>query len=92
MVASLNPTKLDLGSYHYDLTQQILSDSQGNTCVLRHQTLKVLHYLALHSNQVVTKAELFASIWRGLNVTDDSLVQCIAEIRQALQDKNHQIF
>lgn len=91
MVASLNPTKLDLGSYHYDLTQQILSDSQGNTCVLRHQTLKVLHYLALHSNQVVTKAELFASIWRGLNVTDDSLVQCIAEIRQALQDKNHQI-
>ena len=91
MVEGLHSTRLDLGCYHYDLTQQILMDSQGNTCALRHQSLKVLHYLALHANQVVTKAELFASIWRGLNVTDDSLVQCIAEIRQALQDSKHQI-
>ena len=91
MVEGLNSTKLTLGCYYYDLNQQILVDSQGNTCALRHQSLKVLHYLALHANQVVTKAELFASIWRGLNVTDDSLVQCIAEIRHALQDRDHQI-
>lgn len=91
MVERLNHTTLHLGSYYYDLTQQVLADSQGNPCILRHQSLKVLHYLALHPNRVVTKAELFASIWRGLNVTDDSLVQCVADIRHALQDKNHQI-
>lgn len=91
MVEGLSHSTLNLGRYQYDLTRQVLSDSQGMTCVLRHQSLRVLHYLAQHTNQVVSKAELFASIWRGLNVTDDSLVQCIADIRQALQDKNHQI-
>ena len=34
--------------------------------------------------QVVSKAEFFERIWDGAHVSEDSLFQCIAEIRQAI--------
>lgn len=84
-------SQLQIGNYYYDLSQRQLSDVNGQVYTLRHQTLQVLHYLARHANQLVSKDELFAEVWKGACVTDDSLVQCIAEIRQYLQDKQHQL-
>ena len=40
-------------------------------------------------NKVVTKGELIDAVWRETPVTDDSLVQCVHEIRRALKDENH---
>ncbi|WP_298612827.1 tetratricopeptide repeat protein [uncultured Thiothrix sp.] len=84
-------SQLQIGHYFYDLNQQQLSDSNHQPCILRNQSLQVLHYLASHANQLVSKDELFTKVWKGSCVTDDSLVQCIAEIRQSLQDKQHQL-
>ncbi|MEZ5449347.1 MAG: winged helix-turn-helix domain-containing protein [Thiolinea sp.] len=47
--------------------------------------------LAEHQGRVVSKDELFAEIWKEVTVTDDSLVQCIAEIRRVLHDSEHKI-
>lgn len=84
-------SQLQIGNYYYALDQQQLSDSHGQVCTLRYQSLQVLHYLASHANQQVSKEEFFAKVWKGACVTDDSLVQCIAEIRQVLQDKKHEL-
>lgn len=84
-------SKLSLGRYHYDLLTQRLFSSESKPCTLRNQSLKVLHYLAQHANQTVSKTELFAAVWQGISVTDDSLVQCIADIRRVLQDQQHTI-
>ena len=84
-------SKLILGDYKYDLLTQRLFNPENKLCILRNQSLNVLHYLAQHANQTVSKAELFAAIWKGVSVTDDSLVQCIADIRRALQDQQHVI-
>ncbi|TIW90769.1 MAG: hypothetical protein E5V45_34740, partial [Mesorhizobium sp.] len=35
--------------------------------------------------------ELMQAIWPGIAVTDDSLVQCIGDIRRALRDKNQMV-
>jgi DNA-binding winged helix-turn-helix (wHTH) protein len=58
---------------------------------LRPQSFDVLRYLAERPGRIVSKEELFAAIWPGATVTDDSLVQCIRDIRQALGDSSRQI-
>ncbi|QQZ28858.1 tetratricopeptide repeat protein [Thiothrix subterranea] len=84
-------SSLVLGCHHYHLSEQLLLDTQGASCTLRSQSLSVLHYLALNANKTVSKAELFAYVWKDAYVTDDSLVQCIADIRRVLQDNKHEI-
>ncbi|RWX71284.1 hypothetical protein EN780_00720 [Mesorhizobium sp. M4B.F.Ca.ET.089.01.1.1] len=71
-----------------DFAAGILRDSQGKDVVFRSQAFAVLEYLSRHTDRVVTKDELMQAIWPGIAVTDDSLVQCIGDIRRALRDKN----
>ncbi len=82
---------LQLGSHQYDPHQQKLTDSSGQESVLRPQSLQVLQLLASKPNQVVTKDEIFATVWKEVSVTDDSLVQCIGDIRRALGDSKYKV-
>jgi DNA-binding winged helix-turn-helix (wHTH) protein/TolB-like protein/Tfp pilus assembly protein PilF len=58
---------------------------------LRPQTFDVLAVLAQAPNRVVSKKTLFASVWGSIRVTDDSLVQCIHEVRTALGDPGQRL-
>ena len=40
---------------------------------------------------MITKQELIDVVWKDVAVTDDSLVQCLMEIRRALGDAEHVI-
>lgn len=53
---------------------------------LRPKSFDVLRYLVENPGRVASKDEIFAAVWSNVIVTDDSLVQCIREIRQALKD------
>ena len=53
---------------------------------LRERSFQVLSYLIEHRDRRVTKTELIENIWQGVAVTDDAIVQCIADIRRALAD------
>ena len=57
---------------------------------LRPRSFEVLLYLVRNPGRLVTKDELLGAVWPGLVVTDNSLVQCMVEIRQALQDDAHE--
>jgi TolB-like protein/DNA-binding winged helix-turn-helix (wHTH) protein len=80
-----------LPGFELDLAQMLLRDTAGAEVRLRPQAKAVLQFLARHAGRVVTKDELMQSMWAGSVVTDDSLVQCIKEIRQALHDLDHRI-
>ena len=45
--------------------------------------------LARRPGEVVAKDEIFAAVWRNVHVTDDSLTQCVGEIRRAMGDSAH---
>lgn len=47
--------------------------------------------MASQPNQVVSKQAISAAVWGGISVTDDSLVQCISDIRRVLGKKNRQL-
>jgi DNA-binding winged helix-turn-helix (wHTH) protein/TolB-like protein/Flp pilus assembly protein TadD len=58
----------------------------GEQIPLRQRTFEVLTHLVRNSGRLVSKQELFEAVWRDVAVTDDSLVQCLVEIRKALGD------
>lgn len=58
---------------------------------LRPKSFDVLHYLVRHPGRLVSRRELMDAVWPGLIVTDDSLRQCLAEIRKAIDDDQHAI-
>ena len=51
---------------------------------LRGKSFDVLAYLVRHAGRVVDKRELIDAVWAGVAVSDDSLVQCLVEIRRNL--------
>lgn len=55
----------------------------GRTVKLRPRTAHLLSYLAQHPGRAVGKDELMRAVWPDAVVTEDSLVQCVKEIRQA---------
>jgi len=59
---------------------------RGEEVALRPKTHGVLLYLLEHAGRLVPREELLAAVWPGLVVTDDSIAQCLIELRRALGD------
>jgi adenylate cyclase len=59
----------------------------GEVVPLRPKSFDVLLYLARNSGRVVSKDELMRIVWPNIFVTDNSLVQCISDIRLSLADE-----
>jgi TolB-like protein/DNA-binding winged helix-turn-helix (wHTH) protein/Tfp pilus assembly protein PilF len=58
----------------------------GRPIHLRPQAYKALKFLAEHRGRLITKDQLIDEVWEGRSVTDDSLVQCLRDVRHALGD------
>lgn len=74
-----------------DFDAGMIRDSTGAEIPLRAQSFAVLRELVRSAGGVVGKDALIETVWKGVAVTDDSLVQCIGEIRKALRDENHAV-
>ncbi len=61
----------------------------GVVLPLRPKSFDVLVYLVQNPGRLVPKGELIDNVWQDVMVTDNSLVQCIKDIRQALNDNAH---
>ncbi|HSV80757.1 MAG TPA: winged helix-turn-helix domain-containing protein [Ramlibacter sp.] len=80
---SLPQTHIALAGYVLDPAAHALRDPEGRPIELRPQAFDVLCVLAERRGELVTKETLFARVWPGLVVTDDSLVQAVGDIRRA---------
>jgi len=58
---------------------------------LRPKAFKVLCHLAERAGHLVAKEELHKAVWNDIAVSDDSLVQCIRQLRYALGDEQHRL-
>jgi TolB-like protein/DNA-binding winged helix-turn-helix (wHTH) protein len=79
--------KLMLNGIEFDLDTDLLRAPDGSDISLRPQSVAVLRYLVSHAGKVVGKDELLDAVWPGIAVTDNSLTQCISEIRKTLGDE-----
>jgi DNA-binding winged helix-turn-helix (wHTH) protein len=53
---------------------------------LRPKSFEVLRYLVENAGRLVSKDELIQTAWPDVTVTDESLTQCVSEVRLALGD------
>lgn len=58
---------------------------------LRPKTFDVLRYLVENAGRLVSRQELHDAVWPKVAVSDDSLVQCIRELRKKLGDDGHRL-
>jgi TolB-like protein/DNA-binding winged helix-turn-helix (wHTH) protein len=58
---------------------------------LRPKTFEFLRHLVSNPGRLVSKDELLAVVWPNVVVTDDSLVQCVTELRRALRDHDQRL-
>ena len=75
---------LSIGAFSFNPENEELTSPDGTRVSLRPQTARVLCLLAQNRGKLVTKKSLMREVWPDTHVTDDSLVQCISEIRRAL--------
>lgn len=74
--------------YALDLTRCCLR-AGDEEIELRPKAFEVLRHLALNAGILVSKQDLCQAAWPNVTVSDDSLVQCIRELRQKLGDHEH---
>jgi TolB-like protein/DNA-binding winged helix-turn-helix (wHTH) protein len=53
---------------------------------LRPKSFEVLRHLVENAGRLVSKDELVKTVWPDVLVTDESLTQCVSEVRRALGD------
>src|SRR2546426_6513834 len=73
-----------------DLTRGCLLHGQDEI-KLRPKSFEVLRYLVKNNERLISKDELIHAVWGDTAVTDDSLAQCLRDVRHALCDEGQQI-
>jgi TolB-like protein/DNA-binding winged helix-turn-helix (wHTH) protein len=73
-----------IGGFYFDRSSQVLKDSRGSCVRLRPQSAEVLAVLARTPGDIIPKQKLIDEVWPGIATTDDSLVQCVVDIRRVL--------
>jgi pimeloyl-ACP methyl ester carboxylesterase len=80
-----------LGDFHVDLNRGELRTAAGSYVDLRPRSFAVLRLLANRLGQVVSKREILDAVWGDAAVTEDSLTQCVADIRRAIGDAERRV-
>lgn len=80
------PSVIHVAGFAIDLAREELRAATGDCIELRPRSFAVLRLLALNAGRLVSKEKIMAAVWDDAVVTEDSLTQCIADIRRALGD------
>jgi len=83
-------TKYRFGTFELDLDRGFLVQG-GREVGLRPKSFDVLRHLVVHHGRLVSKDDLTAAVWPDTAVTDNSLSQCLFEIRRAIGDESQTI-
>ena len=87
---NLHHESYSFDAFTLDLKRGCLQHGQQEI-KLRRKSFEVLKYLVENSGRLVSKHELIHAVWVDTVVTDDSLVQCLKDVRHALSDETRQI-
>ncbi len=82
---------LRFAGFEIDQRRSELRRADGEAIKLRPKTFDLLWLLAVNPRRILSKHELMAAVWPGVHVSDDSLFQCIRELRAALGDDKRQL-
>jgi adenylate cyclase len=76
--------------YTLDLTRGCVRNA-NREIELRPKSFELLSYLVTNAGRLVAKDELVNAVWPNVVVSDDSLAQCVSDVRRALNDPDRRI-
>jgi DNA-binding winged helix-turn-helix (wHTH) protein len=79
------PSRWSFGPFRLDPDNSCLWHG-AREISLKPKTFAVLHHLVSHAGRLVTKEELFATVWPDTAIGDAVLKVCIGEIRKVIGD------
>ena len=74
-----------------DTRRGCLRNAGGGEIPLRPKSYDVLQFFVQNAGRVLTKHRVLDAIWPNVHVTEDSLVQCVRDIRRALGEDSSTI-
>jgi DNA-binding winged helix-turn-helix (wHTH) protein/tetratricopeptide (TPR) repeat protein len=84
-------TILRFADFEFDEIRAELRGADGAPVRLRPKPFAMLAVFVANAGRVVGKQELMAAVWPNVHVGEDSLFQCIREIRTALGDDERRL-
>src|ERR1700691_2822815 len=82
---------LRFGNLVLDVARGSLRDGDGAEGALRPKSLDLLVALARNLGRIMSRDELFDAVWPNVTVTEDSITQCVREVRRAIGDPEGRI-
>ncbi len=82
---------LRFAGFGLDQQRAELRGPDGVAIKLRPKTFEMLRLFATSGGRVLSKQELMEAVWPNVHVGEDSLFQCIRELRTALGDDRRQL-
>ena len=82
---------LRFAGYELDPQRAELRSPNGEAIKLRPKSFDMLSLFATNSGRVLSKQELIETVWPNVHVSEDSLFQCIRDIRNALGDERREL-
>src|SRR5271154_5112934 len=77
---------LRFGNLVLDIGRGSLRDGDGTEIALRPKSLDLLLMLARNPGRVISRDDLFDAVWPNVTVTEDSIAQCVRDVRRAIGD------
>jgi class 3 adenylate cyclase len=74
------------GRFTLDLSRGALLAADGAELPLRPKSFALLRLLVENAGRLLDRDAIMAAVWPDVFVTDDSITQCVREIRRALGD------
>ena len=71
-----------------DRTRGILLSRSGEEVRLRHKSFELLRLFVENAGRLLTRDRINQAIWSDVIVNDDSITQCVRDIRRALGDES----
>lgn len=87
----LGVSLLRFAGFELDQQRAELRGPDGTPIKLRPKTFEMLRLFATNGGRVLNKQELMEAVWPNVHVGEDSLFQCIRELRTALGDDRRQL-
>jgi DNA-binding winged helix-turn-helix (wHTH) protein/tetratricopeptide (TPR) repeat protein len=78
---------LRFSGFELDPERAELRRPDGSRIKLRPKTLEMLKLFVANAGRVLSKQQLMEAVWPSVHVGEDSLFQCIREVRSALGDE-----
>ncbi len=82
---------LRFSGFELDSERAELRRVDGGAIKLRPKALEMLRLFAVSSGHVLSKQQLMEAVWPNVHVGEDSLFQCIREIRAAIGDDKREM-